>query len=54
MQPSEGRMEMSFVMIEEAMVDGNKGAKSEDGFLVCVVCAVCVVCVVCVVSLVFG
>jgi hypothetical protein len=25
MQPSEGRMELSFVMIEEAMVDGNTG-----------------------------
>jgi hypothetical protein len=25
MQPSEGRMEMSFVMIKEATVDGDKG-----------------------------
>ena len=27
MQPSEGRMEMSFVMIEEATVDGDKGGR---------------------------
>ena len=48
MQQLEGCMEMSFVMIEEAMVDGGKGGRV-GGRLPCLhrLCSLCCLCRLC-------
>jgi len=48
MQPLEGRLGMSFVMIEEATADGNKGGRI-GGWLPCLhrMCRLCCLCCLC-------